>query len=86
MEFLKAKFEKVAYFRPFVQDENRDSNISLFLERYSLNMEYSKTFGFTVPQVERFIAQNRFDLVLKELIEKMKGLEKEYNFVLVEGA
>ena len=85
MEYLKAKFERVAFFRPFVKNKNHNSNIFLFLERYSLDMDYSQTFGFTVTEVEKLIAQNRFDFVITTLIEKIKELESNYNFVLIEG-
>ncbi len=85
MEYLKAKFERVAFFRPFVESESEDSNISLFLKRYSLDMKYSQSFGFTVAEVEKLIAQNRFDFVLTTIIEKIKELESSYDFVLIEG-
>jgi len=86
MEFLKAKFERVAFFRPFIKSQHQiDHNVSFFIERYGLDIEYKQTIGYSVTQVEKLIAKNQFDTVLKGLIEKMKELESCYDFVLIEG-
>jgi len=86
MEFLKAKFEKVAFFRPFVKDEHlKDHNISFFMERYNLDIKYEDTVGYSVVKVEKMISKNHFDTILKGLIEKIKELENHYDFILIEG-
>ena len=86
MEFLKAKFEKVAFFRPFVKNEHiKDHDTSFLIERYGLEIEYDDAVGYSVLKVEKLIAKNKFDSVLKGLIEKMKELERSYDFVLIEG-
>jgi len=85
MEFLKANFQKVAFFRPFVKSDKIDYSINFFLKRYSLEMEYSQTFGYTIAQTEKLIARNKFDTLLKELIIMVKNLESQYDFVLIEG-
>ena len=86
MEFLKAKFERVAFFRPFVKSEHiKDHNISFFMKRYGLDIKYEETVGYSVAKVEKLISKNLFKTVLKGLIEKMKELENSYDFVLIEG-
>lgn len=85
IEFLKAKFRRVALFRPFVRSHEVDHDTNFILKRYSLDMEYAQTFGFTIAQVEKYIAQNLFDMLLKGIIRKMKELENSYDFVLIEG-
>ena len=86
MEFLKAKFERVAFFRPFIKDEYlHDHNSSFFRERYSLDIEYEQTIGYSVLKAEKMIAKNQFDTILKGLIAKVKELERNYDFVLIEG-
>jgi phosphate acetyltransferase len=85
IEFLKAKFGRVALFRPFVKNHEIDHDTSFFLERYSLDMEYAQTFGFTIIQVEKYIAQNHFNMLIKGLIRKVKELESAYDFIIIEG-
>ena len=86
MEFLKAKFKQVAFFRPFIKSKHhKDHNISFFMERYDLDIEYEQAVGYSITKVEKLIAKNHFDTVLKGLIEKMKELERNYDFVLIEG-
>ena len=86
MEFLKAKFERVAFFRPFIKSQHiKDHNVSFFMERYDLDIEYEQSVGYSITKVEKLIAKNHFNSVLKGLIEKMKELERSYDFVLIEG-
>ena len=86
MEFLKAKFERVAFFRPFIKSQHiKDHNISFFMERYDLDIKYEQAEGYSVTKVEKLIAKNHFNTVLKGLIGKMKELERSYDFVLIEG-
>ena len=85
MELLKAKVHRVAFFRPFVKDKTYDDDITFFLERYALDVKYAQTFGFSVHEVERLVADNQTDLLIKTLIDQIKQLEKTYDFVLIEG-
>jgi len=85
MELLKAKVHRVAFFRPFVKDKTYDDDITFFLERYALDMEYPQTFGFSVHEAERLVADNQTDLLIKTLIDQIQQLEKSYDFVLIEG-
>lgn len=85
MEFLKARFGRVAFFRPFVKSKESDHDTHFFLDRFSLDMEYHQTFAFSVLEAEREIAQNRFKFLLNGIISKVKILEESYDFVLIEG-
>jgi len=86
MEILKGRLGRVAFFRPIIEDsENRDHDISFVSEKYDLDMSYSQSYGFTVPEVEAMIAGNKLNELIEKLIEKFKKLEKKYDFVLVEG-
>ena len=85
MEFLKARFGRVAFFRPFVKSKERDNDSTFFLNRFSLDMEHHQTFAFSVLEAEREIAQNRFKFLLKDIISRVKKLEESYDFVLIEG-
>ena len=86
MELLKGRLGKVAFFRPVILDgEEIDKDINFMLEHYALKMDYSATYGYTVHEVESLIAENKYNEVLENLIEKFKILESQYDFVLVEG-
>jgi phosphate acetyltransferase len=85
MEFLKAKVTRVAFFRPFVKDEAHDDDIAFFLERYNLDMRREQTYGYSVHEAERMIANQQLNVLLKALVHKIKLLEEAYDFVLIEG-
>jgi len=86
MELLKRKLNKVAFFRPIIKDsEDKDHDIGFVLEKYDLDIKYSQTYGYTVHEVEAMVAENKLHDLIENLIEKFKKLEKEYDFVLVEG-
>jgi len=86
MELLKGKLGKVAFFRPVIDElDGRDHDISFVLEKYSLDMSYKECYGFKTHEVEKLMAENRFNDFIESLLEKFKKLEKEYDFVVVEG-
>lgn len=86
MELLKGRLGKVAFFRPVILDGNKtDKDIDFMLEYYALKMDYKDTYGYTVHEVESLIAENKYNHVLENLIDKLKILENEYDFVLIEG-
>lgn len=86
MELLKGRLGKVAFFRPVILDANEvDKDIDFMLEYYALKMDYNATYGYTVHEVESLIAENKYNEVLENLIDKFKILESQYDFVLIEG-
>ena len=86
MELLKGRLGKVAFFRPVILDGTKtDKDIDFMLEYYALKMDYKDTYGYTVHEVESLIAENKFNHVLENLIDKLKILENQYDFVLIEG-
>lgn len=86
MELLKSRLGRVAFFRPVILDgSGADKDINFMLEYYALGMEYKDAYGYTVHEVESLIAENKFNHVLENLIDKLKILESQYDFVLIEG-
>jgi len=85
MELLKAKVHRVAFFRPFIREKHSDHDIHFFLERYTLDMDYTQAYGFSVNEAEHFISGHRTKELIEILIKKIKELEKSYDFVLIEG-
>jgi phosphate acetyltransferase len=85
MEFLKGTFSRVAFFRPFVEDCNYDRDINFFIAKYNLDIQYDKTYGYSVQEAEKLIAENKVTVLIENLLEKYKQLEANYDFVIVEG-
>jgi len=86
MEILGARFEKVAFFRPFIERKShKDSDISFMIEHYNLDMKYEKAFSFYVDEVEELISSKGTKKVLSKILEDFKNLQKDYDFVLCEG-
>lgn len=86
MEILKRNLHRVAFFRPVIETAtSHDKDIDFILQRYGLDMDYEDAYGFDIAQIERMIAFEKADEVIKELIKKFKKLEENYDFVLCEG-
>lgn len=84
MEILKKRLQKVAFFRPFVTNEN-DKDIAFMLEHFDIKMKKPDSYGFVVDFANKMIAQNKLDELMELILEKYKKLENEYDFVLCEG-
>jgi len=86
MEMLGARFEKIAFFRPFIErKEYDDSDIRFMIEHYNLDIRYEQSFCFYVDEVEELISNKGIKRVLSKVLESFKSLQKEYDFVLCEG-
>ena len=85
MEFLKGTFLKVAFFRPFVENNTCDWDIDFFISKYQLDKDSKESYGYSVQEAEKLIAQNQTTFLIESLIEKYKKLEENYDFVIVQG-
>ncbi len=86
MELLKSRYHKVAFFRPVIMHkEKSDGDIDFMREHYSLNQSHEEAFLYSVDEVESLIAEDRLDTLLETLITRYKTLEKNFDFILVEG-
>ncbi len=86
MQMLKTRFERVAFFRPFIEKKDKiDSDINFMLKHYNLEMKIEETYGLYVDEAEELISNNKIQDVLAKLMQKFKNLQKKYDFVLCEG-
>jgi len=86
MEILRARFEKIAFYRPFIERKKKpDSDISFMMQHYNLQMKYEDSFSFYVDEVEALVSSEGINKVLSKVLEDYKALEKKYNFILCEG-
>ena len=86
MEILKRRLHRVAFFRPIIYSRDiKDGDISFIKERYNLDIDYEKCYGYDIAEVEELISKGKDSELIENLIGKFKQLEKEYDFVLCEG-
>ncbi len=87
MEMLKGRYERVAFFRPILQDQSgKDEDIEFMLQHFELDMQYEACCGFTVSEYIEAYSKDREDKLHEALIRKVKKLHKSYDFVVIEGA
>ena len=86
MEILGARFEKIAFFRPFIEKKkDPDSDITFMIEHYNLEMDYEEAYAFYVEEAEALISEKGSKKLLSKILEDFKALQKKYDFVLCEG-
>jgi len=86
MEMLKGKYTNVAFFRPIIPDSKEDeTHIGFIREHFGLKIPYEDCIGFTESEVIRAFAEDREEALIESLIAKVDHLQKEYDFVLIDG-
>ena len=86
MEMLSTRFERVAFFRPFIEKKNSpDSDIVFMIEHYNLDMTYEQAYSLYVDEVEEILSSENSKQVFSKVLEDFKQLQEEYDFVLCEG-
>lgn len=86
MELLSRKIEKVAFFRPVIDESNGpDNDINLIRSQYCPAMSYDDCYGFEAEAVTTLVARGKTKEFYGELLARLKALHKKYDFVLCEG-
>ena len=87
MSMLKGNYTKVAFFRPIIPNNpNNENDIDFIIKHFELDMEYNECFGFKVDEYIDAYANGVEDELYQGLIYKVKQLEKNYDFVVIEGS
>lgn len=86
MEVLTHHIEKVAFFRPVI-DESRgiDNDIELIISKYCPEMKYQDCYGFETEEVKTLASQGNLKEFYKKLLVQINALYDHYDFVLCEG-
>ncbi len=88
MSMLLARTPKVGYFRPIIddlKDGEQDNHIKTVISHFKLKIEHDEAYACTRSD---FIKKRNLGLegeVLNKIIEKYKHLEKQFDFIVVEG-
>jgi phosphate acetyltransferase len=86
MELLSKRIERLGFFRPVIRaEQTRDNDIELIRNRYHLNCDYDLQYALTDATAKELMAEGKYDELLKQVIEKYKELEHQYDFIVCEG-
>jgi phosphate acetyltransferase len=86
MEALASRVARPAFFRPIVRlDAASDGSLQLIRDRYDLPFPAESMFGLNRETARQLLANDRYDDLLKIIMERFKSLQSESDFVLVEG-
>ncbi|SFR31321.1 phosphate acetyltransferase [Robiginitalea myxolifaciens] len=89
MQLLLGKMAKVGYFRPVIDDiksQGIDNHIKTVVSHFNLNLEPEDAYALTQSQVIDMYNDGRQGDILDLIFDKYKRLEKEFDFILVEGS
>ncbi|MBC8768628.1 phosphate acetyltransferase [Arenibacter sp. BSSL-BM3] len=88
MQLLLGKTAKVGYFRPIIDDfekNNIDDHIDAILKHFEVDQKFEDSFAYTRSQVVQLKNLDKDDEIIGKIINKYKAIEDRFDIVLVEG-
>lgn len=86
MELLSRHVKRIGFFRPIVRNgADYDSHIRLISKRFKLPFSYDEMYGLTSKEAFELIQSGDMDSIFTGILNKYKKIEKECDFILVEG-
>lgn len=88
VELALRQTTRVCFYRPVIQQPvhgPRDEDIDLILRHFNLPQIYEESFAWYLPALQERLGNHREDEVLERIIEGYKRLERQYEFILIEG-
>ena len=86
MEYFSGHSDKVGFFRPVTRSgEQRDELTDLVTQRYQIDSDYEDLYGCSSDIARQLVAEDRYDELLKRILEKYRHLQKQYDRVLCAG-
>lgn len=86
MELLSRHVHKLGFFRPLVREgEMNDEAIRLIATHYHLPFSSSSMFGVTFEAARALAGEEKYDELLKRILEKYRALESECDLVVCLG-
>lgn len=86
MQLALTQLPKVGYFRPIIGDSKRDNHIETLFKHFKIKQPYETAYAFTQSEYLDKINQGKQDELLDTIIAQYKELEKQFEFILVEGS
>ncbi|MEA3290432.1 MAG: phosphate acetyltransferase [Campylobacterota bacterium] len=84
MQMLKAKYRKVAFFKPITKHKS-DMDTDLVIGEFSLLLTKEQSNIYTLDEAEHLISQDKTDTLIENIIKRFQELIDNYDFVLVQG-
>lgn len=84
MSILRQHFEKIVFFKPLISKLN-DPDQKLIQEYFQLDVPVEDTYGLTLAEATEMLSNNQKHALFEKLVAKFQQLQKDYDFVLVQG-
>jgi len=84
MQFLKTKFQRVAFFQPIIKNKN-DNNMNFIKNHFSLNITIEQIYLYELETIEDLLSSGQQDKIISTIIEKFNHLKENYDFILIQG-
>lgn len=89
MEVLLRKVDRVGFFRPIINIDERvspfDNDINLISKHFSLGIPYDEMYAFTSTYAHNLLTLGKDEELIEGVLTKYNNLAKMYDFVLCEG-
>lgn len=88
MDIALRKTTRVGFFRPIIRkpaEGQRDGDIDLMLRHFNLPQTHESTHVWYQHDVDELLGADRLDDVIERIIHAYKALERECDFILIEG-
>lgn len=89
MEFLVRNLDRVAFFRPIINQkkgsEDTDTAIHLISSHYGLGLDVEQMYAYTFEEAKSLVAEKKHDKLVEGILHKYKELENDHDFVLCLG-
>ncbi|KPJ94864.1 MAG: phosphate acetyltransferase [Gammaproteobacteria bacterium SG8_11] len=86
MELLSTRTNRLGFFRPVIRSKDvTDSMIELMATRYALSVPYDAMYGCSYEQARDYLSQDRYDELLKVILEKYKSLQTQCDHIVCLG-
>lgn len=86
MELLSRHVKKIGFFRPMVRSgKEMDNHIKLITQKFKLPFSYPSMYGIASKEALELIQAGEMESLFTAILNKYKKLEKECDFILIEG-
>lgn len=86
---LLGKAQKIGYFKPIINHdpkERKDAHIETVINYFDLPFTYEDTYAFTRRDAMHLIDTGNQGELFDTIIRKVKKMEEDYDFVVIEGS
>lgn len=89
VNMLLGKARKVGYFKPIINPdptERKDVHIETIVNYFNLPVNYEDTYAFTRQKAMELLEMDNQGEIIDTIIRKVKKLEEENDFTIIEGS